>query len=382
MIRRRGRQGFTLIELLVVITIIAILAALLLGAVQMVRAAAFKIDCASRIKNTMLAMHGFATKYKTLPGEKAKTVGRYSMWAEILPDLEQGILYDKLNFRSPAPTVLQIQTNGPNALKEAKDWTLGSFTETQANGTFPGAHVGVIGTKIPVFLCPSDSTSSSCPSAINYVPIVTSPGAKSDSSSGNTITAVWEADNEFPPIPSTAPPTSFTSRVNILKLDGIQDSTSNTIGIVERVKGRFAAGKLDKKKNQAYTGSSDSTFIVNRDGYIITDNTQMVDACRKTTAAVDTINDLSGSLWLQHTCQWMGCANLMGPPNSNPCKGSTATTNLASSGIAPPSSYHSGGANVAYFDGHVDYLADSTDLKVLHALGTPNGGEVTPGAQQ
>jgi prepilin-type N-terminal cleavage/methylation domain-containing protein len=128
----RSRPGFTLIELLLVMTIIMILLGLLLPAVQSVREAARRAQCANNLMQLGIAMGSYASTHCVLPpGVVSETgpiknlpVGYHHGWAvQILPFLGQQIAYDHLDLSKSA---------------------------------YDAANDTVAGLQIATFLCPSD----------------------------------------------------------------------------------------------------------------------------------------------------------------------------------------------------------------------------------
>jgi len=102
----KGRRGFTLVELLVVIAIIGILIALLLPAVQKVREAANRIQCANNLHQLAIAMHDYEDSYGRLPDNIAQdltnTTGLHDTWygpfVRVLPYIELDNAYKNFSF--------------------------------------------------------------------------------------------------------------------------------------------------------------------------------------------------------------------------------------------------------------------------------------------
>lgn len=150
------RRGFTLIELLVVISIIGILIALLLPAVQSAREAARATQCKNNLKQWGLALHNYHSLVGRFPIGNVK--GTYwTFQTLLLPHLEQGPLFQTIDFKlkdcfesnMKAPNKKGVPAQAiPMALcpadpRAGKAWT-DSYWGTYAGGNY----FGVIGTSV------------------------------------------------------------------------------------------------------------------------------------------------------------------------------------------------------------------------------------------
>jgi prepilin-type N-terminal cleavage/methylation domain-containing protein len=334
---RGGKRGFTLVELLVVIAIIGVLVALLLPAVQAAREAARRSSCMNNLKQIGIGCHNFHdTNVNRMPPGAANDMAPFgtatgaqwgSSWmVHLLPFIEQTAVYSKWQFTSHSG-----YTNANNA--------------ALANNLM-----------IKVYRCPSTAV----PDFFN------SGGAASR-----------KMVVSYTGIAGSAVPTLATTNV-------YNQSCCNGSGSQASDSGIFFAGSRIGFAGMT-DGSSNTWMVAEQSRHLLDANRKPVTA--GFTAGVGNSGGLYGwTMGAAHPANggqsgWsdgrhFNCTtvkykiNQIGFANS-----STTGTNNDVGGNFPLSSYHPGGIIVLLGDGSNRFFSDTTDLAVIHAYCTRDGGE-------
>jgi prepilin-type N-terminal cleavage/methylation domain-containing protein/prepilin-type processing-associated H-X9-DG protein len=338
MTRRCRRSGFTLIELLVVIAIIAILIGLLVPAVQKVRDAAARIQCANNLKQIGLALHGYHDTYKRFPPSLDRTLqsngqdpskGRHWYWswlANILAFVEGQNIYRQADaFASTGDGKPFTYPHPPHPWNPWGDFSITSGAVTTANP--------MIGVMVPIYGCPADGrtlvaqnvltgTGSSYWAAMGLTAYVGVSGV----TAGNALNDPGDAKGIL----------YMGSKV---RMGDITDGTSNTLLVGER------PPSTDMEFGWWFAGA----------GYNNTGVGDVVLGARE-------VNYASGKYGIGCT----GASMKVGlqPGNVNNSCDQTHFWSM-----------HDAGANFLLGDGSVRFVTYSVD-SILPALCTRNGGEV------
>jgi prepilin-type N-terminal cleavage/methylation domain-containing protein/prepilin-type processing-associated H-X9-DG protein len=324
---RSGSAAFTLIELLVVIAIIAVLIGLLLPAVQKVRAAAARIQCANNLKQLGLACHNYHDANQAFPVLYLPVTDAPWMF-QLSPFLEQDAFAQQwlATLRAGSTIrILQAETKGgPNSL---------------------------YATVIKTLVCPADALPTPPvvlvypPGAISIFPdgvysSLTSYGPNTGSRGWASVFVPPQIDDGVFLLKGTQP----------VRIADITDGTSSTI----------LFGEAYHRDPLWKTFSDQCQWPASQN---LDDLTQM--------AAWWTIQDAARNAAAPINWQ-LTPSDVAGPfvPWSPPCRG------LEYKRVGAYGSGHGGGANVVLADGSVHFLRDSLSLSTLQALSTRAGGEV------
>src|SRR5262245_40825060 len=300
------------------------------------------MKCSNNLKQMALALHGYHDVNNSFPFGKgpsytggAPVYARWSIHSQILPYIEQDNLYKSIDFTKPPETPgMQGVTNFMPAWQNPN----------RENATACRAVV-------PTFLCPSDGAAapSDWPGQNNYV-----------ASQGVQFLCDLTESQPSTTAPGERPdgPLYYLSKV---KMTDLKDGTSNTAVFSEKIRGKGAPDPLADMKTMPTQATLDDAY----------------NTCRSLNALTATpLTSKQGYSWVMGE---MCCTtyNHVSTPNTTTCAGIGFPGNMSNMAmVVPPTSYHTGGVNVALGDGSVRFVNNSVSLAGWRALGTIKGREV------
>ena len=314
-VKARPRRAFTLVELLVVIGIIGILVSLLLPAIQAAREAGRRSSCQNNLRQIGLALHNFADVNEALPA---------SGWTRIGPGNPAG------KYVGWRPLTLPY-------IEQENVRKLYDFNLNWWEGTNPT----VAAVPVKIYQCPSVPTRADVMSAVAHPPrpamTFANPIAPADyeaimgvrptSINPHLSTPLYNSGNRF----------SVMHRNSRNRISDVIDGTSTTIMVVE-----CGARPLVYRGRRAVPNVANDQGI----GWADSEGPFSLDGSRADGTAE-------------------GCG---------PTGGCTAAMNAKNDN--EPYSFHVGGGNFLYVDGHVQFVQETIDLATFAALCTKNAGEV------
>lgn len=360
------RRAFTLVELLAVIAIIGVLVGMLLPAIQSVRQAARKVQCANNFRQITLAIHHYDSAFGHMPttttgpdlSGAAKVGGFYSWLAMILPQIEQENLHNSIDFRLP--------------LSDHTNYTDGSsYLDHSVSPTHPNA--AAVGAIVSTFLCPSDPN--------GFVQThdngeMLAPGSYAGNvgwprSSHLEGQQPIEKQNGVFGLSNPLSPDAW--QVPKIRFQIVTDGLSNTAAISERKIsvlrlietswGHFVDPDQDENQ-QSFCGSGLRPRSLERWQTYLGSVTQSDPRYARK----------HGHCWMSG---WTFAANTyMHSMPINQRNGHIYGGEGIGNNLVTPGSYHAGGVNVAFLDGSVHFLSEAIELPVWWSLGSANGGEV------